>query len=271
MGACFPSARSFVSKKARCFSARYSTRKRTRTATWARKPGGQRWIAARAASRISQDDGRIPAEEASMPAYVCVTCGTQFPGSAASPDKCPICTDERQFVPRSGQAWTTLDAMRWIYRNSFRQYEPALLGVGTIPEFGIRQRALLLRAPAGNVLWDCITFIDDATVSVIEALGGISAIAISHPHYYGTMVECSHAFGTAPIYLHQCDRQWVMRPDPAIHFWSGDRLELSADLTLINAGGHFEGGTVMHWRSGAAGRGALLAGDILQVVPDFRW
>jgi hypothetical protein len=206
-----------------------------------------------------------------MPAHICVTCGTQFPESAAPPDKCPICTDERQFVPRSGQAWTTLDAMRWSYRNSFRQYEPALLGVGTIPEFGIRQRALLLRAPTGNVLWDCITFIDDATVSLITALGGISAIAISHPHYYGAMVEWSQAFGSAPIYLHEGDQQWVMRRDPVIHFWSGDRLELSADLTLINAGGHFEGGTVMHWRSGAAGRGALLAGDIVQVVPDFRW
>jgi hypothetical protein len=31
---------------------------------------------------------------------------------------------------------------------------------------------------------------------------------------------------------------------------------------------HFDGGTVLHGAGGAAGRGALLAGDILQVVPD---
>jgi hypothetical protein len=31
---------------------------------------------------------------------------------------------------------------------------------------------------------------------------------------------------------------------------------------------HFDGGTVPHWAGGAAGRGALLAGDTIQVVPD---
>src|SRR5689334_14886175 len=31
---------------------------------------------------------------------------------------------------------------------------------------------------------------------------------------------------------------------------------------------HFDGGTVLHWQSGADGKGALLTGDIIQVVPD---
>jgi hypothetical protein len=31
---------------------------------------------------------------------------------------------------------------------------------------------------------------------------------------------------------------------------------------------HFDGGTVLHGAGGAGGRGALLAGDIIQVVPD---
>jgi hypothetical protein len=31
---------------------------------------------------------------------------------------------------------------------------------------------------------------------------------------------------------------------------------------------HFAGGTVPHWAGGAEGRGALLAGDTIQVVPD---
>ena len=31
---------------------------------------------------------------------------------------------------------------------------------------------------------------------------------------------------------------------------------------------HFAGGTVLHWAGGAEGRGALLAGDIIQEVPD---
>jgi hypothetical protein len=42
-------------------------------------------------------------------------------------------------------------------------------------------------------------------------------------------------------------------------------------MTLIHCGGHFEGGTVLHWPNGAAGRGALLTGDIIQVVQDRRY
>jgi hypothetical protein len=36
----------------------------------------------------------------------------------------------------------------------------------------------------------------------------------------------------------------------------------------VRCGGHFEGGTVLHWAGGAGGRGALLTGDVIQVVPD---
>ena len=40
----------------------------------------------------------------------------------------------------------------------------------------------------GNVLWECVTLLDDATAEAVEALGGLAAIAISHPHYYASMV-----------------------------------------------------------------------------------
>ena len=85
------------------------------------------------------------------------------------------------------------------------------------------------------------------------------------------MVEWSRAFGGAPIWLHADDRQWVMRPDPAIRFWEGDSLELGPGLTLLRLGGHFPGGQVLHWAEAAGGRGALLAGDIVQVVQDRRF
>lgn len=44
-----------------------------------------------------------------------------------------------------------------------------------------------------------------------------------------------------------------------------------AGLTLIRCGGHFDGGTVLHWPEGAGGKGTILSGDILQVVEDRRW
>ena len=133
--------------------------------------------------------------------------------------------------------------------------------------FAIAQRALLLQAEGGNILWDCISFIDDATVEIVRALGGIAAIAISHPHYYSSMIEWSQAFH-APIYLHTADRRWVMRPDPTVQFWDGETRELAPGVTLIRCGGHFAGGTVLHWAHGAGGKGALLSGDIVQVGPD---
>jgi glyoxylase-like metal-dependent hydrolase (beta-lactamase superfamily II) len=205
-----------------------------------------------------------------MPAYLCVTCGSQFAPTPQPPPCCPVCDDERQYVPPGGQQWTTLDELRNGHRNALRPQEPGLTGIGTEPAFAIGQRALLVQAPGGNVLWECVSLIDDATVAAVKALGGLSAIAISHPHYYSSMVEWSRAFGGAPVYLHAADRRWVMRPDPAIVFWDGEARRLGEGLMLLRCGGHFEGGTVLHWAAGAGGRGALLSGDILQVCADRR-
>ena len=201
--------------------------------------------------------------------FICATCGVQFAESDEAPARCPICEDERQYVGWKGQRWTTLDELRQNHHNAVRE-DLGLTGIGTEPSFAIGQRALLVPSPQGNLLWDCITLLDDATVDAVRKLGGIRAIAISHPHYYSTLVEWSHAFD-APVLLHEADRRWVMRPDARIEFWSGATHELWDGMTLINAGGHFAGGTVLHWPAGAGGAGALLAGDIIQVAQDRRW
>jgi hypothetical protein len=199
--------------------------------------------------------------------HICRTCGTSFPDAPTPPARCPICDDERQYVPRSGQAWTTPTALAAGYGNAWRQLEPNLLEIHTVPQFAIGQRALLLRTPEGNVLWDCLSLLDDATVVLIRALGGIRAIAVSHPHYYSCAQDWAHAFG-AHVHLHVADRDWLMRPDPAIRFWDGEQLKLGDGVTLLGLGGHFAGAAVLHWRDGAQGRGALFSGDTVQVTPD---
>src|SRR5690242_21152083 len=128
-----------------------------------------------------------------MHAFICTTCGTQYVPSAVPPPRCLICEDERQYVPPTGQGWTTLARLRKTHMATFRD-DGGLIGVGMAPNFGIAQRALLVRSAAGNVLWDCISLIDDTIVTLINGLGGLKAIAISHPHYYTTMVEWSRAF-----------------------------------------------------------------------------
>jgi glyoxylase-like metal-dependent hydrolase (beta-lactamase superfamily II) len=207
-------------------------------------------------------------EESCMPAFICTTCGCQYPDSDMPPGGCLICQDDRQYVNPTGQAWTTMTAMRKNYFNAFRQLEPGLIGVGSFPAFAIGQRALIISSPAGNVLWECISFLDDMTVTIINALGGLVGIACSHPHFLASVVEWSHAFGNTPVYLHAMDRQYVTRPDPVLNYWEGDRLELADCISLIRCGGHFPGSSVLHWAQGAGGRGVLLTGDTVQVRPD---
>src|SRR5690606_8475781 len=157
-----------------------------------------------------------------MACFVCVTCGTQFADAAREPDRCPVCEDERQYVGHDGQQWTTLETLRATHRNRVEPEAEGLLGIGTEPGFAIGQRALLVHSPGGNLLWDCITLVDDEAVARVREAGGIRAIAISHPHYYSGMVEWSRVFGDVPILLHAADRQWVMRDSPAIDYWEGD-------------------------------------------------
>ena len=205
-----------------------------------------------------------------MESFICVTCGLQQRPTDGPPPSCPICEDERQYVRQGGQAWTTLEELAATGRRiELRELEPGLTGVGIEPSFGIGQRALLVQTPGGNVLWDAVGYIDDAAVGAIEVRGGIAGIAMSHPHFYGVMAEWSRAFGDAPIHVPHADLEWVQRPGAAVRPWSVS-LEVLPGVTLVQCGGHFDGSAVLHWASGADGRGALLVGDTISVVQDVR-
>jgi len=200
-----------------------------------------------------------------MPLFICTACGTQFPDSAKPPAQCLICEEERQYVPPGGQSWTTLAQLAQSHMNQFHEYEPGVIGIGA--GFAIGQRALLLQTKGGNVLWDCVATLNAATVTAIKALGGLQAIAISHPHFYTTNAEWAKAFD-CPVYAHAADKEWVMQPHPAIKHWEGETLQLWDGVTLIRCGGHFPGGAVLHW---AHNKGIVCAGDILTIATDRKW
>jgi hypothetical protein len=205
-----------------------------------------------------------------MPSFICRQCGMQYAESAAPPAACPVCEDERQYVRWDGQAWTTLGDLRASHGLVWEPEGPGLVGVRIEPAFAIGQRALLVETGHGNVLWDCLSLVDDAAVARIRGLGGLAAIAISHPHYYTACVEWSEALGGVPVWLHGDDRQWVGRPHRSIAHWSGDTHALLPGVRLVRCGGHFPGACVLHWAGGENGRGAILSGDTLQVVMDRR-
>ena len=231
---------------------------------------GQAYAAGRASSIDASDDGAPQASDVED-AYICVTCGVQFAPTAGPPERCPVCEDERQFVGWSGQRWATMDQLRERgHRTEFHEEEPGLESVDTVPAVAIGQRALLVHTPNGNVLWDCLSYIDDDTVRAIESRGPLRAIAISHPHFYSAMAMWSEALDV-PVYVHEADRQWVTYEPKQIEYWTGETHTLMPDVTLINCGGHFPGSSALHWAAGAGGKGVLLSGDTVKPVMDRRF
>ncbi|WP_426310265.1 MBL fold metallo-hydrolase [Cellulosimicrobium sp. E-16] len=197
--------------------------------------------------------------------WICRTCAVEH---AERPGVCAICADERQWVPASGQAWTTLAELAAAgERLVLEELEPDLFGLTSEPSVGIGQQAKIVRTPAGNLLWDPPGYVDDDAVARVRALGPVVAIAASHPHMFGVQVAWSRALGGVPVLVAEADAHWVARPDPVIETWTGER-EVLPGVVLSQPGGHFPGSAVVHWAAGAEGRGVLLSGDTIFANPD---
>lgn len=202
-----------------------------------------------------------------MTIWLCATCGIEHADTPEPPEMCAICSDDRQYIPATGQRWTTLPEVQRERRAAFDELEPDLFGITVTPRVGIGHRPLLVRTAGGNLLWDAPGFFDDALLKAIRGAGGIAAIASSHPHLTGLSISLSRLFGDVPVYYGQDDRRWVRRPSDTLMFWS-DRQEVLPGLTLVQCGGHFPGSAVLHWADGAEGRGVILTGDTIRVNSD---
>jgi glyoxylase-like metal-dependent hydrolase (beta-lactamase superfamily II) len=124
-----------------------------------------------------------------------------------------------------------------------------------------------VRTPGGNLLWEPPGYLDDQFIEALADLGGVAAIAASHPHLTGLPVTLSEHVGNAAIYWAADDRRWIQRPDDRITLWSGVQ-EVLPGLTLVQCGGHFAGSAVLHWADGAGGDGVLMSGDTFLVGAD---
>jgi hypothetical protein len=197
---------------------------------------------------------------------ICATCAVEY--GDPPPAVCPICSDDRQYLPAAGQRWTTLSELASAgVQFNWTDNEPGLIGVGTSPSVGIGQTTQVLTTPTGSVLWDPIGYVDDEACARVRALGPVLAIASSHPHMFGVQVEWAHRLGNPPVLVAAADRAWLGRDDPVVEYWSGQR-EIAAGVTLHQVGGHFPGSSVLHWADGADGRGVLLTGDSIFPNPD---
>lgn len=199
---------------------------------------------------------------------ICVTCAVEH--DEPTPEVCPICADERQWMPEGGQQWTTLEKLAAAGQQlTWEDNEPGLVGISTDPGVGIAQTAQLVSTPTGSLLWDPAGYVDDETAARVLELGPVLAIAASHPHMFGVQVEWSKRLGDAPILVCEADREWLGRNDSAVELWS-ERKEITDGVTLLQTGGHFAGSAVALWSAGAGGKGVLLTGDTIAPNPDRR-
>jgi glyoxylase-like metal-dependent hydrolase (beta-lactamase superfamily II) len=182
-----------------------------------------------------------------------------------------VCDEDRESITHQPQAWTSLAESDGKYRNVFSDLGDGVFGIKTEPHFGIGQEIYFIRTPAGNILWDCLGFVDRRTSEQLTELGGLAAIVISHPHFIGSMNAWSLYAGGIPVHIHADNTPWIPEVGPNLRLWDGDQCEIVPSLTAIHCGGHFPGSCILHWSEGANGRGALFTSDTILPVEDRRW
>lgn len=199
---------------------------------------------------------------------ICTACGTQFSMNSNTLELCPICSDDRQYIPEKGQTWTTLNDLASNYSVAIKKINDSLYELLMNPRFAIGQRAFLVIAPGGNILWDCISLINEPTINFIKSKGGLKAITFSHPHYYSTMNEWAAIFD-CPIYIHQNDEQWILNMGNHVSLWMGIEKELWDGIRIINVGGHFPGSSILQIPF-LSPEGIVLCGDTFYISPSKR-
>lgn len=196
---------------------------------------------------------------------ICSTCGTGYTGPA--PTNCLICEDDRQYVKATGQEWTTQEELLQKYIIKVNSIDPSIYTLQLEPSFAIGHKAHLLLSPGGNLLWDCLPMLDKATIDLIHLKGGLKAIAISHPHYYGVMAYWASVFN-CPVYLHAKDEEWVLNNSEYLHLWEGREFLLWDEMKIIHTGGHFPGSTILYAPQHGNG-GSLFTGDSIYIAPSL--
>jgi glyoxylase-like metal-dependent hydrolase (beta-lactamase superfamily II) len=195
---------------------------------------------------------------------ICITCGTYYP-TGQTPELCITCLDERQYIPATGQGWTTPEQLTRNHSIKVKKLQEKLYELEINPIFAIGQRALLVLSENGNVLWDCIPLLDELIIEFIKSKGGLKAIGFSHPHYYSNMNEWAETFD-CPIYIHNNDASCIVNKGRHVKLWQGDEIALWNGIRIINIGGHFAGSSILHVPF-LSTEGTIICGDTLFLSP----
>ncbi|ODN76721.1 hypothetical protein L202_05346 [Cryptococcus amylolentus CBS 6039] len=181
---------------------------------------------------------------------ICKACGTQY--SKPRPD-CPICEDPRQYVPVTGQEWTSLAELGSGRKHILQpdEEDARINHIMTEPGFAINQTPFLIQTAEGSYIWDCAAFLSVGLIGHLTALEKpLKAMAISHPHFFATSLTWARAL-KIPLYICASDQTWFARAEDLedgddVRFWLGEEV-LGPGVKLVQCGGHFPGSCVLHW------------------------
>jgi hypothetical protein len=199
-----------------------------------------------------------------MPTWICDGCGVEHPDADARPpeNSCVftsevVSIEERGDLPPHG-TWTTLAELAVLpHRTDHVDHGRGVHSLRREPRFAIGHRSFLVQTGHGNLLWDAPAYLDDDILGLVRNLGGVTAIAASHPHMFGAQLSWSREFGGAPVYINALDQEWLPAPDPVIELWK-DQAEPLPGVQLLHVGGHMRGSAVA-----LTGDGTLLVGDTI--------
>lgn len=196
----------------------------------------------------------------------CATCGVEY-DAASVPAICPVCADERQYLPPDGvQRWhaPTVDSAGI----EVVELEERLFALRVDGGVGIGQEAKVLVTGAGNVMVDVPAAITADAVAQVATLGPMRAIIPSHPHMFALQSAWSAALDGAEVWIARADAGWLGRAPEHLRLWDEEETVLPG-VVATQLGGHFPGSAVIHWE-GDDGRGVLLSGDTIAPNPDGR-
>lgn len=207
-------------------------------------------------------------------AWICKTCAAEYPAAPTPPLACPICEDERQWVPKDGQQWVRADTLPKSHTNRIEEIEPGLFGIGVEPKFGIGQIAFFIPSNEpgkGGIIWEGIPFYSPETINWLKEMGGVDTWIYSHPHLYGSIATNAAHFPDSKILVPEADNDWQPYPSNQYRYFNEKTLQLTDKVSVHVPGGQFPGSSFLHWTGTKDKKGALLTGDTMMVTADRKY
>lgn len=176
-----------------------------------------------------------------------------------------VAIEERGDLPPHG-TWTTPDELAaQRHHTEYVDHGRGVHSLRRVPRFAIGHRSFLVQTARGNLLWDSPSYLDEEILDLVRDLGGVAAVAASHPHMFGAQLSWSREFGGVPVYINALDQEWIPRLDPLIELWEGE-VEPVPGVRLLHVGGHMRGSSVA-----LTADGTLLVGDTITGGPAKNW